>query len=241
MSELRVPPAVTFAFERYVAEVCQRARLDDYEWPLRARELLTHLQNRWREGESLGLSTTAAEQRALELFGAPKDVAKGLRRPWWKRLLLHQNCRLHRQLTFLAASLGGTMLLGMAHVFLAKEASLDTAQIVGSFSNAFIALGALLAVKWQPVDCPAWLRQLLLIRHGLWFFVLAGLFNVIFNPLFAFRLFLRLEWWLLATPVLAVSCGFGVLGAACFWSEIANLSGRRRQIAQETLAFQMIR
>ena len=240
MSDLRVPPAVTFRFERCVAAICHYAKLDDYEWPLKARELLSHLQARWREGVENGLSDEAAEQRALELFGPSKSVAKSLRQPWWRRLLFYQNHRQHRLLTFLAASLFGTLLLGMAHIFLAKEAVPDAAQMIGSFTNSFIALGSLLAVKWRPTG-PAWLRGVLLIRHGLWFFIGVGWLNVAGNPLVALGLYLRLNWGILALPVLLVAILFGWLGAACFGSEVLNLAERRRRLTPETLAFQMIR
>jgi len=156
MSELRVPPAVTFAFERLVADVCRQAKLDDHEWALTARELLTHLQNRWREGDALNLSTDAATQRALDLFGAPEVVAMSLRNPWWRRLLFHENHRLKRILVFLSASVWGVILLSTSSVMVnvASENSESTIPAIGLlagyFAHPFIVLGSLFVVKWQP-------------------------------------------------------------------------------------------
>lgn len=240
MAELRVPPAVTFKFERFVAEVCHGAKLDDHEWPLKARELLSHLQERWREGVETGLSDAAAEQRALDLFGSSRAVARQLRRPWWRRLLFHQNRRQHRLLTFLTASLIGTLLLGMSNLLLAKESLPDVGQIIGSFTNSFIALVSLLVVKWQPIG-PTWLKGVLSVRHLLWPFIGLGLANVAFNPVAALVLLLRLDWGILTLPVLAVAIPFGWLGAACLGSEILNLADRCRRLTPETMAFQMIR
>ena len=240
MPESRVPPAVTFAFERYVAEVCHRARLDDYEWPLKARELLTHLQNRWREGDAMGLSTTAAEQRALDLFGSPKSVARGMRRPWWKRLLLHHNCRLHRHLTFLSASTFVTLLLGFQHLIL-KDDLLGAAQIAGSFTNAFFAVGSVFLIKWQPREWPAWLRTVLLVRHVLWFFVATGLLNVVLSPFLVLVHFVRTDYFAVVLLLMLAPISFGFLGAACLVAEILDLPGRRKAKAEELMAFRIIK
>ena len=92
----RVPPAVSLNFERLVMEVCNRAKLDFDDWPLEARELLNHLETRWREGIERGLSTEAAEERAILLFGGADQVAKSLRRPWLKRVLFYRRYRAER-------------------------------------------------------------------------------------------------------------------------------------------------
>ena len=247
MSEVRVPPAVTFTFERLVADVCQQAKLDDHEWALTARELLTHLQNRWREGDALNLNTDTATQRALDLFGNAEVVAKSLRRPWWNRLLFHENRRLKRILVFLSASVWGVALLSTSMVMLnvasdgAKSDIPALGLLAGYFVHPFIVLGSLFVVKWQPVGWPFLLRQLLLIRHILWVMVVLGCWNVAFIPIRVLLSLFQVEWWPAALPIVVPSIGFGILGAACFWSEMVGLSGRGKQSAQEAMAFQMIR
>ncbi len=240
MPDLRIPPAITFKFERLVAEVCNQAKLDTDQWPLRARELLSHLQERWREGVEAGLNDTDAQARALELFGSPKSVARGLRQPWLKRLLYHQNCRLHRQFIFLTATLCGNLLLVLVQLILYRGENLEAARYAGSFSNAFIALGSLLVIQWRP-EWPRWIRTILLVRHLLWVFVGLGLINVALNAPMAFVLSWQISWWILAAPFMAGAIPLGFLGAACFWSEIFDLAGRRRAKTQELIAFRIIK
>jgi hypothetical protein len=241
MSDLRVPPAVTFKFERIVSEVCHHAKLDTDEWPLRARELLDHLQERWREGAESGLSTETAEARALERFGHPLAVARGLRQPWFKRLMYQNRLRLHRYVTFLTATMCGNLLIGFEH-FLLHDLEFDAPRLVGTSVNGFLALGSLYVIKWQPAGWSPWVRSLWAIRHGLWIFVVVGFLNVAFNPILAFvalfrgHVFREVLFVIFPGPVF-----LGLIGAACFFSELFDFSGRRKAKMEEFLAFKVIR
>lgn len=86
MPELRVPPAVSFTFERVAIDVCDQAGLETFEWAAKAKELVNHLEQRWCEGVELGMSTDAAQKRALDLFGPPQEagrwLAQGMIRRW---------------------------------------------------------------------------------------------------------------------------------------------------------------
>ncbi len=241
MPELRVPPSVTFKFERFIAEVCHRAKLDDHEWPLKARELLSHLQERWREGVEAGLNDADAQERALQLFGEPKAVARRLRQSWLRRLLYHQNCRPHRYLVFLSACLSGTLMLAVEVLLLAKDRGMPMEYLVGAFTNGFLALGALLVVKWRPPLQPIWLRYLLGIRHVLWFFVVSGFINAAATPLKALGLLIRDGFSFVLALLFAGPICLGFVGAACLLSELLDFSGRRRLKTEELLAFKVIR
>jgi len=80
-SDSRIPPGVTLAFEKAATQICNDAKLDYDEWPLRAYETVTHLQERWRDGILKGLSTDEAERQALNAFGKLSAVARSLRKP----------------------------------------------------------------------------------------------------------------------------------------------------------------
>lgn len=103
MNEQRIPPAVTFHFEKIIALVAEHARLDAAEWAIRSHELMGQLEHRWHEGVELGLSTDAAQQRALELFGDPEAVGRRFRKHWRFNLLFARNWRLVRIVIFLVA------------------------------------------------------------------------------------------------------------------------------------------
>ena len=101
--ELRVPPSVTMAFEGAATQICNDAKLDYDEWPLRAYETVTHLQERWRKCIQDGMGTDEAERQALRSFGDLSVVARSHRKPWHVRMLIHQRCRADRFFFFLAA------------------------------------------------------------------------------------------------------------------------------------------
>ena len=102
-TELRIPPSVTFAFERTATQVCNEAKLDYDEWSLRAYEAVTHLRESWRKGIRNGLSTDEAERQALVSYGDLSIAAKSWRKSWLLRMLFHQRCRSERFFLFLAA------------------------------------------------------------------------------------------------------------------------------------------
>lgn len=102
-ASLTVPPAVTLAFERYCQEVCRLAALDSDQVPGRVYEWTTRLQDNWRAGcEEFNLSTTAAQDRAIELFGKPKELAASLRKPWWLSVITYRRCQVQRFAVVLA-------------------------------------------------------------------------------------------------------------------------------------------
>ena len=133
------------------------------------------------------------------------------------------------------------MLISYEHLLL-NRAEQDVGQLVGSFLNPFIALGALYVVKWKPLNLPVWLRGLLAIRHALWFFVASGFVNVILNPMLALLALLNRNH----SPVLLILVFsgpilLGLVGAACLISEAFDLAGRRKARTEELLAFKLIK
>lgn len=240
MAETRVPPAVTFSFERYVAEVCHRAKLDDHEWPLKARELLSHLQERWREGVDGGLNDADAQERAIQLFGQPVDVARRLRQSWLRRLLYHQKCRPHRYVVFLTACLSGTLIMAV-EVLLTNDKDIPVDFIVGAFTNGFLAVGALMVIQWRPPLKPVWLGWLLSIRHVLWFFVVSGFINAASTPLKALWPLIVDDFPLVIMMLFLGPICLGFIGAACLLSEALDFAGRRKSKTDELLAFKIIR
>lgn len=103
MDEHHIPPAVTFHFEKVVALVAEHAQLNPAEWAIRSHELMGQLEHRWREGIDMGLSTDAAEQRALELFGDPEAVGRRFKKRWESQLLFSYGWRVARIIIFLIA------------------------------------------------------------------------------------------------------------------------------------------
>ena len=49
MSELRIPPAVSFTFEKLISAICEMAKIDYDDRPYATRELLSQLESRWRK------------------------------------------------------------------------------------------------------------------------------------------------------------------------------------------------
>ena len=244
MPELRVPPAVTFAFEKVVAKVCDRARLETEEWPLKARELLNHLQQRWREGIEMGLSTDAAQSRALEMFGPPSLVARSLRETWWKRLMFQRRCRTARNLVFLSSSfVCSAVSVTMTNNFQGLPMA-SGGYTAGVFMNGLLALGSAWIISWKARIPNGLLQALFSVRHILWLMVLSGFLNVVFIPLVGLlkaqsapenSLSLVGAGWFVASWI------YGCMGGACLVSESLNLADRRKAVSRETVAFQAIR
>ena len=225
MPEPRVPPATALAFEKLAMRVCNEAKLDYDEWPARCHELVGHLQARWREGIEQELSTEAAEERAMELFGDVSRVARSLRQPWIRRLLFHRRYRAERYILFLAASVLGSWLWNIEQVSHASPKPDDDMMSVGlaAFFNGFVAIGSLALVLWKPKSNRRWIRVILSLRYVMVLFMLIGLYNSTIFPVLLFRDYL-------GTPALGwgYSVYFGIhcahvmiswLGTACFISE----------------------
>lgn len=104
MEEHRIPPAVSFRFEQIIAQAAEHAGLEPTEWAIRSHELMSQLEHRWREGIDMGLSTDAAEQRAIELFGDPAAVGRRYQKPMEVNLLYSRAWQAARILLFLFVS-----------------------------------------------------------------------------------------------------------------------------------------
>jgi hypothetical protein len=104
MEEHHIPPAVSFRFEQIIALAAEHARLEPTEWVIRSHELKSQLEHRWREGIEMGLSTDAAEERAIELFGDPVAVGRRYQKPLEVNLLHSRAWQAARILLFLFVS-----------------------------------------------------------------------------------------------------------------------------------------
>lgn len=98
-----IPGYVKVAFEATALQICDEAKLDSDEWPLRAHEAVTHLRERWRDGTYSGLSSDEAKRQVLDAYGDPLAVGKSWRKPWYFRVLFHERYRATRYLLFLFA------------------------------------------------------------------------------------------------------------------------------------------
>lgn len=226
----RVPPAVSLNFERLVLDVCNRARLDFDDWPLEARELLNHLENRWREGIEMGLSTGAAEERAVALFGDVKQVARSLRAPWLRRMLFYRRYRAERYFAILASVvINAWMCLAIILIELTASGtaqSLNARNLFGILSastQGITCLFCIRAIRWTPETACVWLRRLLSLRYLLGVIVLSTFVNL---PVTPFVCWYGFPW---SNPFGWVDAGFlamhlgmaplGLLAAACILSE----------------------
>ena len=178
-SNKTVPPAVTLKFERIAYQVCNGARFDYDELPSRANEMVTWLQNGWREGSKQGLTDDGAQERAIAAFGDLSHAIKRLRAPRYRRLLLHDRYRPHRYLVFLAAYYLVFWLTTSAHqlglLFDIDPSGMTDENIsagaieylyetfllpvdpqlwflggIGSLFGGLAAAGSVLVVRWQP-------------------------------------------------------------------------------------------
>lgn len=187
MSELRVPPAVTFAFERFVADVCNQAQFDYDEWPLKAHEFLVHLQDRWRERVGAGLSTEAAMQQSFDLFGDSSNIGRSLREPYWKRVLLHRRCRPARYVVFL---LGAVLTTISEMIRFAPIGPQDTPfssiydlyAMIAPMPVCFAAIAILPLLRWRPRMQNPWLRRLAELRFLITPIYLPVLWYVFYVP-----------------------------------------------------------
>ena len=98
-----IPVDVKIAIGATALQVCEEAKLDFDEWPLRAHEAVTHLRERWRDGTYNGLSSVEAKRQVLDSYGDPLAVGKSWRKPWYFRVLFHERYRATRYLLFLFA------------------------------------------------------------------------------------------------------------------------------------------
>jgi hypothetical protein len=104
--DTRVPPSISFEFERLSLDVCERAKADFDQRHLLFHELVDQLEELWRQGEAAGLDDVAAKDRALELFGDAEVAARVYRggfAKWMVRLLTFHRYASHRFILILGS------------------------------------------------------------------------------------------------------------------------------------------
>jgi hypothetical protein len=242
-NEVRVPPGVTFDFERLAVAICEEAKLDYEQWAPQVHELVTHLQERWREGVEQGLNTDDAESRALELFGSKTQVARSLRASWIRRFLTFQRYRGQRYAMFLcAAVVCAYVTVGMqVHANQANYAvgSVGFFYLLGTSLNGAVALGALALVKWRPQVRSKVLAVLLACRWVVAPLILTGLFNVLIMGAVLWPR--EIARAVLGAPdpymlvLLSIAGSFGLIGAAGYVSELVEVPNRRSKRLKKIL------
>jgi hypothetical protein len=236
MSELRVPPAVTMKFENTAHYVCNKAKLDFDEWPLHIHEFVTHLQDRWREGIDLGLDTDQAEERALQLFGNLNKVAHALRKPWLKRLMYDERCRVLRYI-IIVLSVANISFDTMPIFHPAnREILFGSVEYYEGFLvhyYGFIVIASLSIIRWKPNCEHVVLRRIVSARYIFSIFVLICIFYI---SVFYYGLLLAMgKWMLYGTKCYDVylfvfaAAIIGALADACLISELFNLPGRAKR------------
>ncbi|NJK92628.1 MAG: hypothetical protein HC904_12850 [Blastochloris sp.] len=230
-SPLRIPPGVDFAFEKRVNAVLESAKPDYDRLPELRTELMEHLRQRWREGIEKNLSTEAAEEQALELFGDPEAIGKSLREVWWRRLLFYRRCRAERFLIMVSCSVWATYCLYFGETDyqrLSKELQQAVIEYrYASFMNATFALLSLILISHKLRLNSRPLRWLYGLRHCLWIFLFSYGLNIFLMPLIYFGdqciPFLPQDWiwWQKMIIFLSIflSCA---LGGACLLKEVKD-------------------
>ena len=230
MDDLRIPPAVTFAFEQIVSRVCDEAKVDYGERPFVARELNNHLQDLWRRGIEASMSTDDAQAAAIVSFGRLEDVARSLRQPFWRRLLFYERYQAARYIVFLV--MGTIINYACAVNVMDGQKTTENARMValGYTLNPAFATMSLLAIRWTPRNLI--LKILAVPRYLLFAVVLTGLFNVVVTPGMMCFGDLKAEGFyrFISDPIGCVIFVLGILGgwiaAACFVSELFGLAQR---------------
>jgi len=245
-NDIRIPPAVSLAFERVAYQVCVFAKLDYDDWYLHVHELRTHLQERWKEGIEIGLSTDKAEEHALAMFGNPRAIAKSLRKPWLVRLLNYKRFRSERLLTFLAAYVffSWMQVLDVHYRHYLDSNSLDPDTIMLPFSLEFFTDGlgtffvgiltvlSVGVIQWEPMFANAKWNQFFLIRHILMVVIVFSTFELAVKPcVLTLQTFQNYDSDLsyqgyCVLHLLGVV--FGWLGVACLASELFGLPAKLR-------------
>ncbi len=244
---IRIPPAVSLAFERVAYQVCILAKLDHDEWHLQISELKMHLQERWQEGIENGLSTGRAEAHALAIFGNPADVAKSLRKPWLVRLLQYKNMRSERLLVFLSADVFYAWMqvldVHYRHYLNNEDVNLDQVMLpfsggfftegMGTFFIGLLAVVSVLALQWRPVFAKSHWKTLSLARYVFLVPIAFALIQLGLKPaILAWDTFRLYESYLFyqgycVLHVLAVLTGW--FGIVCLMAELFGWNNRSSQ------------
>jgi hypothetical protein len=254
-TELTVPPGVTLTFERLASDICSKAKLDYDDTALQAHELVTHLRERWLEGIEGGLTTDAAEKRALRLFGSAAEVARSLRQPWLWRVLLQERTRAERYLLFLAAD-GLYSWLAVLETYyreylMGKPLHTDQMMLpadwmffvygLGSFGVGIAAVGVVALMSWKPDFKTRWLNTLLVARKILGIIPFSAGIVLIVAPSYFLERAIRYRMDGLvykeycAAHLLSVLLGW--LAAACILVEVFDLPGRVRRRRPRPIGF----
>ena len=234
MDLCRVPPAVSFAFEQVVSKICDEAKVDYDERAFVARELQNHLESFWRREIEAGLSTEDAQGRALACFGQVRDVARNLRKPLWRRLLLFERYRAERFITFLSVSFAMEFLVAMIDIGSVGTKSINELKSfipVGYMLNPFFALGALFSVRWKPKVNNRLIRALALVRFLPLPLIFTALIADLYGPIRGIRMMVHAglescfaDCFLLGCFILLIP--LGIVAASCFISELLGLPKR---------------
>jgi hypothetical protein len=246
-NDIRIPPAVSLAFERVAYRICILAKLDYDEWHLQVRELKLHLQERWKEGIENGLNTERAEAHALAVFGNPADVAKSLRKPWLVRLLQYKNMRSERLLVFLSAYVFYAWMqvldVHYRHYLNNEDVSLDQVMLpfswgfftegMGTFFVGLLAVVSVLAVQWRPVFAKKHWKTLLQARYACFAPIVFAFIQLGLKPaILTWNTFRQYEAYLFyqgycVLHVLAVLAGW--FGIVCLTAELFGWNKRFSQ------------
>lgn len=233
MPELRIPPAVSFAFERVAADVCDRASLEPSEWSAKAKELVNHLEQRWCEGAERGMSTEEAQERALTLFGPPEEVGRWLRKGLIRRWLKNPDKHYIRAIGFTYCLFIPLTILAGEHAYGGskndhlKDSALQHWSLVSSI--------ALLTTQRLQSDTRFWPRILLSTYSTLQYlfaFPLAvgGIFNLLIINWLAVQQILSGEsdwWWARALkPVVVVALFINTKMGVILWTATIASSWR---------------
>ena len=236
MDALRIPPSVSFAFEQVVSKVCYEAKVDYDDRPFMSREL-QHLESFWRRETEKGLSTDDAQEQALAAFGSVEDVARKLRQPLWRRLLLFESYRAERYIVFLCIGVIVGFFFSALLIWRTAPKRLDFVTFfkpIGYMLNPIYALIALFLVRWRPKIKNCILRYLALLRFIIAPIVVTGLLNVILTPIkgarfiiyegieFEFGSIICATWYIMLVPL-------GLVAAACYISELFGLPQRHKR------------
>ena len=94
-----IPKLIRYRFLAVAQEVCDRAKVDYWEYPEVVSGLREQLETSYRAYDRAGLYKDDAEARALEDFGSIEAVANIHRDGWrglWQRLISNQRYSVHR-------------------------------------------------------------------------------------------------------------------------------------------------
>ena len=89
-----IASAYLVEFERLVTQLCRKARVDVDEEAIRWVQWNHELRSTYKEGITLGLSSSQAFDYAIREFGTSESLAARYRDPWLVRCMLYQRTRM---------------------------------------------------------------------------------------------------------------------------------------------------